>query len=461
MRLPHEELERAALEARLAGAGDYPETPKPARRRSAGESRFGPVELAEAVLQEGAHFAVDAGGRLHVFEDGRYRPTGEDYIRRAAKPILARAGKAKAWRSAQCDEAARWIATDAPRLWDRPPVDLVNVRNGLLDIRQGVLKPHDPAYLSPVQIEAAFDPKATCPAWDAFVESTLPADSKELAWQLCAWLMMAETSIQKAVLLTGEGANGKSVFLRALIAFLGARNVSNVALHRLESDRFSVARLLGRLANIFADLPASALEGTSTFKALVGGDPLMAEFKHRDAFEFQPFARLLFSANHPPRSPDASAAFFRRWLVIPFERTFSDGASGTMPAALLDEALAHPDELAGVLNRALLYAADLRDRGIVESETTRAALEEFRETTDPLAVWLDRQTVKSAEGVIDCDGLYQGYARACNDSGRPVLSKQAFGRVVRRLRPSVEVKQKSVNGCICWCYAGLRWREAA
>lgn len=444
----------------MAGAGDNTGA-APQQRRGAGEYRFGPVELAEAVLEDGAHFAVDAGGRLHVFEQGRYQPNGEEFIRRAAKPILERAGKAKAWRSSQCDEAARWIATDAPRLWDRPRVDLVNVRNGLLDVRRRVLQPHDPSYLSPVQIEAGFDPEADCPAWDAFIESTLPADSIEIAWQLCAWLMMAETSVQKAVLLTGEGANGKSVFLRALIAFLGTRNVSNVALHRLESDRFSVARLLGKLANIFADLPASALEGTSTFKALVGGDPMMAEFKHRDAFEFQPFARLLFSANHPPRSPDASAAFFRRWLVIPFERTFADGAQGTLPAAQLDEALAHPEELAGVLNRALAFAADLRDRGIVESETTRAALEEFRETTDPLAVWLDRQTVKSAEGVIDCDSLYQGYSRACNDSGRPVLSKQAFGRVIRRLRPSVEVKQRSVSGSREWCYVELHWRNEA
>ena len=40
--------------------------------------------------------------------------------------------------------------------------------------------------------------------------------------------------------------------------------------------------------------------GTSVFKALTGGDPLTAEYKVKDAFEFIPCARLIFSANHPP-----------------------------------------------------------------------------------------------------------------------------------------------------------------
>ena len=57
----------------------------------------------------------------------------------------------------------------------------------------------------------------------------------------------------------------------------------------------------------------------------------MAEYKFKDSFEFVPYARLVFSANHPPKSQDASPAFFRRWLVVPFERTFADGAPDTIP----------------------------------------------------------------------------------------------------------------------------------
>jgi putative DNA primase/helicase len=58
------------------------------------------------------------------------------------------------------------------------------------------------------------------------------------------------------------------------------------------------------------------------FKALTGGDVLSAEYKYHDSFEYVPFAKLVFSANQPPRSDDPTHGFFRRWQVIPFTRTF-------------------------------------------------------------------------------------------------------------------------------------------
>ena len=97
-----------------------------------------------------------------------------------------------------------------------------------------------------------------------------------------------------------------------------------------------MARLVGKLANICPDLPSTDLTGTSVFKSITGGDSLLAERKFEESFEFVPYARLVFSANLPPKSQDASPAFFRRWLVVPFEKTFQAGAHGTIPRAELD-----------------------------------------------------------------------------------------------------------------------------
>ncbi len=108
-----------------------------------------------------------------------------------------------------------------------------------------------------------------------------------------------------------DGANGKSTYLRGVMAFIGKRNISAVILHKLENDRFSAARLIGKLANICPDLPGSDLTGTSVFKAITGGDPLMAEYKFKDSLEFAPYARMVFSANHRPRArtpPEHSSA---------------------------------------------------------------------------------------------------------------------------------------------------------
>jgi putative DNA primase/helicase len=332
---------------------------------------------------------------------------------------------------------------------------LLPVLNGLLDLETRKLSPHSADFLSAVQIPVKFDADARCPAWDKFISEVFPSDSEAIAWEIVAWLMTPDTSIQKAILLLGDGANGKSTYLRGVIAFIGKRNTTNVSLQKLENDRFSVARLIGRLANICPDLPSTDLTSTSVFKAITGGNPLMAEYKFKDSFEFVPFSRLVFSANHPPKSQDASPAFFRRWIVVPFERTFVDGAPETIPSDKLDAILSDPAELSGVLNKALDAIAAIRTQGLSVSDSSQCAADEFRKATDPLAVWLDRKTILHSQAVIPKDVLYREYSRSCTDSGRPLISKTAFGLAIKKLRPTVTDFQRTVNGVLAWCYVGI------
>jgi putative DNA primase/helicase len=259
-------------------------------------------------------------------------------------------------------------------------------------------------------------------------------------------LITPDRSIQKAILLVGEGGNGKGVFLAGCIAFVGRENVSTVPLHKLESDRFSVARLYGRLVNCCADLPSGDLESTSMFKALTGGDIITGERKYENSFDFQPYARLLFSANHPPRSADASKAFFDRWVVVPFDRSFR-GTERERPRREIDAALAAPQELSGVLNKALPALQLLRARGrFSETDSTGRAMAEMQQVTDPLAVWLDREVVTHPNASVTCGSLLVAYNDECARSGRPAVSQTAFGLAIRRLRPSVDVKRRGPKG---------------
>ena len=363
-------------------------------------------QIAEAILAR-HRFARDAGARLYVYRSGCYHPDGASFVARQVKRLLIRMRLAAKWTSHKSDEVVKYLTVDAPLLWERPPRDQVNVLNGLLDVTPRTLSPHSADFLSPVQLPVTFDPAARCPVWDKFISEVFPADSEGMAWEIPAWLMTPDTSIQKAILLMGDGANGKSTYLRGVLAFIGKHNVAAVSLHKLENDRFSAARLIGRLANICPDLPGTDLASTSIFKAITGGDPVMAEYKFKDSFEFVPYTRLVFSANHPPKSQDASPAFFRRWLVVPFERTFSDDAPDTISSDKLDAMLGNPTELSGVLNKALEAVAAIRMRGLSVSESISRATDEFRQATDPLAVWLDRKTVLQPDAVTPQDQLHR------------------------------------------------------
>ena len=81
---------------------------------------------------------------------------------------------------------------------------------------------------------------------------------------------------------------------------------------------FKRADLFGKLVNMFADLDSRALKSSSYFKAIVSGDAMDAERKHRDPFYFRPFARLVYSANEIPQSNDKSFAYYRRWCIYNF-----------------------------------------------------------------------------------------------------------------------------------------------
>jgi putative DNA primase/helicase len=397
---------------------------------------------------------MDAGGRLYRYKTGVYVPDGEELIARSVKHLLDRADKKGKWTSKMAKDVAEYIRADAPKLWPVPPLGIVNVANGLLDVEKKTLSAHTPDHLSTIQLPVNFGLKAKCPIWDAFIERVFPADAQMLAYELIAWLMIPYTQIQKAILLIGEGSNGKSTFLRAMIRFLGEWNISSLSLQKLEIDRFAPCRLIGKLANVCPDLPNTSLQTTSVFKAITGGDILIAEYKFRDSFDFKPFARLVFSANEVPPSSDKSDGFYRRLVIVPFEQTFKEDAE---VGRRLDAWLAEPEELSGVLNKALEALPGVRAKGLTISESIKAAHSEYRKQSDPLAAWLDANTKDDPDGWVARARLYDAYAGDCRNEGRATMTQVAFGRRLRLLRRQLTDTQRTEDGKITWAIRESVW----
>lgn len=422
-------------------------------------------DLAEIILQTES-FAVDAGGRLYRFVGGAYRLKAEQFIKARVKSLLVELDDAESWSSKLANEVLEFIRVDRPALWERPPVDVINLKNGLLRVldesgqpipfERLSLSPHDPSWLSTIQLPVAFDPAATCPEIESFVAQVFPSDAAVLAWEIPCYLARPVTDIQKAILLLGPGGNGKSTWLNVVTQFLGKDNVSSLTLHRLEADKFAAARLYGKLANICPDLPTEHLAGTSVFKSITGGDPLVGENKFMPQFEFTPFSRLLFSANDPPRSQDSSQGFFDRWLVLLFDKPIR-GTKKEVSRGLLDAKLTSPGELSGMLNMALrVLPAMHRRHTFTKPASSDAAWSEFKATTDPLSVWLERFTVEDSTAATPMATLLAAYNGYLERHGRPSISKKKFAGDLRQYRPNVEDAQRTVNGKPkVWCYVGI------
>ena len=249
--------------------------------------------LAE-IIQQLEHFAVDEAGSFYVYENGIYQPHGDQAVRSLVKDVLREIGRSGSWTSHRTKEVRAYLAVDAPTLWERPPLDQINVLNGQLHLGTGEFLPHSHEWLSPIQIPVEFHPSATCPEIDGFIQAVFPEDNLAIAYEMAADIVTPETFSAKGVHLEWSGGNGKSTWLALLTRFVGDKNVTGTSLHDLEKNRFASARLHGKLANICPDLPNEQLAGTSIFKAITGGDRVLGEHKFKHAFEFTPFVRLIF-----------------------------------------------------------------------------------------------------------------------------------------------------------------------
>jgi putative DNA primase/helicase len=293
--------------------------------------------------------------------------------------------------------------------------NFINVKNGLFDWATKELRPHTPDAFSLAQLPFLYDPDASCSVFDKYLNTTLDSDVVPLVEELLGYAIIPDTRFEKAVMLAGSGDNGKSVFIDLLIAFCGDDNVSNVALQDLEENRFRTAELHGKLVNAYADLESRALRGTGLFKAIVSGDKITAERKHTHPFAFRPYATLVFSANEIPRSPDRTHAFYKRWLIIPFKRTFTKGENADLG---LRENLRN--ELPGIFNRAINGLHRLcAHEGFSEPTSVKEQLERYKKSNDNVKAFLAEhvRAVDSPEEFIEKKALYAAYKEYCIERG--------------------------------------------
>ncbi len=383
-------------------------------------------------------------------------------LKHAVKQLLIVWDRTSKWSSRLAEEVAAYVGADAPLLWERPPLSPINIMSGLLNVHTGTLYPHTPSYLSTVQLPVSYDPFADCPAWDRFLAAVLPPDvsTAGIIWQLLALLMIPATDAHQAVLLTGPGGNGKGALLAAVRAFLGERNVTSLNLDQIANEQFLAVQLFGKLANICDDLTSRHLSDSSTFKRIVGGDPLTANRKHRDPITFRPFARLIFSANEYPQSADASSGFYDRWVVIPFTEEFR-GQQGETPRYILDAQLAAPQELSGVLNRALAALPGILGRRLPMTSSMHSAWEEFHSATDWVQIWLKQMLVEQATGVIEKKAIHQALIHEANRQRRAIISSKALYQKIRQRWPHVGKSQRRLPSAqnSVEVFVGLDWRS--
>ena len=302
---------------------------------------------------------------------------------------------------------------------------LVNVRNGLLDIRDMSFKEHTPSYLSTVQLNVEYNPQVDCPQFKKFLNEVLDCKLIPLVQEIVGYLLTTNTASQKAFVFWGPARTGKSTLLWVVeYLLLGKKNVSNIPWQEI-GDKFKTAELLGKLANVFSDLPSKSIDDTGIFKVVTGEDYLMAEKKNKNPFKFKPFARLVFSCNELPRNyVDRTEGFYRRLIIVPFSRQIDKSK--------IDKALKYKfqREKEGILNWALEGLKRLYENNFEfsENELTDGVKKEYKRENNNVISFVEECC--ELDGLFSCSRieLYESYKEFCVEAGLKALSQIKFNK---------------------------------
>lgn len=337
----------------------------------------------------------------------------------------------------------------------KPVSRYINVRNGLLDWKAGVLRQHSPKCRSTVQLPVRYDSEAKCPKIDTFLSEVLPKDCIEFIWEVIGYTLYSGNPLQIALLLHGKGSNGKGTFIRLLKALLGEANCSSVTLKALTTNRFRAASLYGKLANIAGDIDAGWIDDTAEFKAMTGGDVVDAEHKFGQPFQFTSWAVPIYSANELFRSKDTTEGFLRRWVVIPFPNQFVGKAKRI--ESELDRELQEKGELEGMLAHATRSLVTLMERGhFVVPQSVRDAKGAFIAKSDSVREWVADVCVLDPNAFSGSrTDLHLEYERAMVADGQSKpLSAIKFYERINRISGVTEHKRNGVRG-----YKGIRLKS--
>jgi putative DNA primase/helicase len=239
--------------------------------------------------------------------------------------------------------------------------------------------------------------------------------------------------LEKALLLYGSGANGKSVLFDVMNAMLGRENTANYSLSDLLQEH-NRAQIANKLLNYGSEINASVTK--DVFKNLVSGEPIMARLKYGNSFLMESYAKLCFNCNELPKDIEQTEAYFRRLVIVPFRVT--------IPEDEQDKELAQKiiaSELSGVFNWMLSGLQRLlRQKRFTESQIVRDTIKAYREEADSVACFLN-ESEHEPDGLLK--EIYSDYRAYCLDSGMKPLGKQKFRKRLEAQNYKVELHPSS------------------
>lgn len=385
------------------------------------------------------HHIIRINGQLHLYKDGIY-VNGNNEIESVMIKHIPQLNKAK---RAEVMSYLEILIRDNTQSAD---ANMIAFRNGLYDLSTESFIPFSHEYIITNRIEWDYNPSVYCELTDKTLDKMSCNDKniRLLMEEVIGYCFYRRNEMGKFFMLTGEKNNGKSTFLDMIKTLLGDENTSALDLKEL-SERFKTTELFRKLANVGDDIGDEFITNTGVLKKLATGDRLNVERKGQNPFDFNSYAKLLFSANSIPRMGKGkdSAAILRRMIIIPFDAKFSKADPDFHP--FIKYELRKQESMEYLVQVGLKgLKRILINQQFTESERVQAELEEYEETNNPIISFFKEIDKSEIENEPTKD-VYKRYQEFCIVASLQPLSAGEFSKQVKSYF-NMDVLNKKIKG---------------
>lgn len=418
--------------------------------------------------------------RVYFFTGKIYEPIpGHSHLSWAIRTYLRRSGVPKEFimRSLKQIVSAVYKSLDINRVL-HPRYNVMAFENGVVDMKDGVLRPFSRDYHVVYLHRYAYDASAACPKWHAFLRGTmfgrrvysggvLPDKDDRAILQMFLGLSLydrgtMDKKVENALVLFGNGSNGKSVIMDTVMGILGEENISNLGMEALlrggDERQRNLSQIEGKIFNWSGEMEARTFAGREdAAKSLISGEPQLGRRIGNDAFKITNIPYFIFNANHFPVGTDGSYGFFRRFIFIVFDKVIDER---NMNLKLTHEL---KEEYPGILNWIRRGALLLEKNGFKFPESEGS----LRKRINEMGLSALGKSWAMARGFfalprkgvpndmpceIDFSTIYEDIRRYAEENGFPLASRQSVASNFRELGFD-KGKKRKVGGTVYYkCY---------
>lgn len=350
----------------------------------------------------------------------------------------------------------------SPDSFDAYP-ELLNCQNGIVNLRNGELIPHDSSFMMSKICNAEYDTSHKKPEkWLAFLDDVTNGDKdlQEYIQRCVGYSISGSNKEQCAYFLYGLGNNGKSTFLDTISDLLGGYSANTqpdtlMLQSRLGSSGGGANSDIARLKSarfVTCEEPTEGVRlNEGLLKQLTGGSKVTCRFLYGDEFEYTPEFKIWIATNHKPTIRGTDVGIWRRIKLIPFEVN--------IPKEKVDKNLKYKlrKEFPQILAWAIEGCIKWQRYGMQEPRCVTEATKEYKQEMDLIAGFVEQCVIIDYNGNnrIMASELFSVYSKWAKFNNEYEMSSKKF---FVELAKKVPDKGRNVKGIY---YNNVRFSDYA